>query len=130
MVSDAPIGLVSLDPGHELVTARIAEWLVRMADGDEYRASKLLESRLTWEAFTDRARVLFDRVENRRADSRHDLPYLVLSVTHTPTGAGINRYWPFESYTQPKHLKRRPRTRIALSVDPSNWERAETCGRR
>jgi len=36
----------------------------------------------------------------------------------------------YESYTQPKHLKRRLRTRIALSVDPSNWERAETCGRR
>jgi hypothetical protein len=31
-----------------------------------------------------------------------------------------------ESYTQPKHLKRRLRTRIALSVDLSNWERAET----
>lgn len=58
--------VVSLDPGHELVTARIAEWLERMADGDEYRVSKLLESRLTWEAFTDRARVLLDRVENLR----------------------------------------------------------------
>jgi hypothetical protein len=58
--------VASLNHGHELVTGRIAEWLERLAEGDEYRASKLLESRLTWEAFTDRARILLHRVENPR----------------------------------------------------------------
>jgi hypothetical protein len=58
--------VASLDHGHHLVTDRIAEWINRNAEGDEYRASKLLESRLPWEAFTDRARILFNRVKNPR----------------------------------------------------------------
>jgi hypothetical protein len=58
--------VASLDCGHHLVTDRIAEWINRNAEGDEYRASKLLESRLPWEAFTDRGRILLNRVENPR----------------------------------------------------------------
>jgi hypothetical protein len=58
--------VASLDSGHDLITARIVEWLGRRADDDEYRVSKLLESRLTWETFSDRARVLLQRVDDQR----------------------------------------------------------------
>ena len=58
--------VASLDHGHHLATNRIAEWINRNADGDKYRASKLLESRLTWDTFTKRARILLQSVNDQR----------------------------------------------------------------
>ncbi len=50
--------IAAVDCGSALVTARMCVWVARDEDGDSYRVAKLLESTVTWEQFTDRAREL------------------------------------------------------------------------
>lgn len=59
--ADLVNAIAAIDHGSELVTQRLIEWLTRDQDGDRYRVTRVLETPLDWEQFTERARRILAR---------------------------------------------------------------------